>query len=191
MLPSKKMLFLSIISAIIIGSLCWNFFIENYKISDIEIPQSQNIRYNKSVEFIDVSSFEKEFENHVNKPILIYLYTTWCQVCNQNFTVINEIAREFQNTDLKVFAIAIDRKISKESFDNYLSEINDIYFIPRALSNRQGFFDFLESKKIFYNDSIPFTALIGNDNKIICQFSGTKSANYLRNKIIRNLYPQN
>ena len=97
MLNKNKMLFLSIILAIITGSLIWKFFIENYQINDYEIPISQNITFNDQLpRLIDTAILEKEFENNQNKPILLYLYTTWCQVCNKNFSVINSTKKELK-----------------------------------------------------------------------------------------------
>jgi len=64
MLTRNKMLFLSIILAIIFGSVIWQFFIENYRINDVEIPASQNITYNDHIPInIDSKTLEKEFEN--------------------------------------------------------------------------------------------------------------------------------
>ena len=186
------MLFLSILFAIIIGSLIWQFFIENYRISDAEIPLSQNIRYNDQIpQSIDAVKLEIEFENNNNKPILLYLYTTWCQVCNKNFTILNHISREFQNTELKVFALAIDRNIDLILLQEYLKKFPDVYFLPKILENRSGFLEFLQTKKVNYNNRIPYTVLFARDGSVITKYSGTKSKNFLRNKIIKELYDKN
>lgn len=189
MLNKNKMLFLSIILAIITGSLIWKFFIENYQINDYEIPISQNITFNDQLpKLIDTAILEKEFENNQNKPILLYLYTTWCQVCNKNFSVINDISQEFQNTELKVITIAIDRNIDSNLLVQYLKKFENIYFMPSFLQNRNGFIEFLDDKKVKYNNRIPFTILIARDGNILCKYSGVKSKNYLRNKIIKELF---
>ena len=75
MLNKNKMLFLSIILAIITGSLIWKFFIENSQINDYEIPISQNIAFNDQLpKLIDSAILEKEFENNHNKPITVIRY---------------------------------------------------------------------------------------------------------------------
>jgi thiol-disulfide isomerase/thioredoxin len=192
MLTRNKMLFLSIILAIIFGSVIWQFFIENYRINDVEIPASQNITYNDQIPInIDSKTLEKEFENNINKPILLYLYTTWCQVCNKNFVTFNELAREFQNTDLKVFALAIDRNVENNLIQDYFKKLPKVYFLPQILENRNGFIEFLQSKKVSYNNRIPYTILFARDGSVLAKYSGTKSKNYLRNKIITELYDKN
>lgn len=189
MLNKNKMLFISIILAIITGSIIWKFFVENYQLSDIEIPASQNITYNDQTPLtIDSQALKKEFENSSNKPILLYLYTTWCQVCNKNFAIFNEISREFQNTDLKVLAIAIDRNIDDTIINDYLKKFDKLYFPAKILQNRTGFIEFLDSKKVKYNNRIPFTILFAKNGDILCKYSGVKSKNYLRNKIIKELF---
>jgi peroxiredoxin len=192
MLTRNKMLFLSIILAIILGSVIWQFFIENYRINDVEIPASQNISFNDQIpQNIDSTLLEKEFENNINKPILLYLYTTWCQVCNKNFTTFNEIAREFQNTDLKVFALAIDRNVENNLIQDYFKKLPEVYFLPRILENRNGFLEFLQSKKVSYNNRIPYTILFARNGSVLAKYSGVKSKNFLRNKIITELYDKN
>ncbi len=188
MLTRNKMLFLSIILAIIFGLVIWQFFIENYRINDVEIPVSQNITFNNQMpQNIDSKILEKEFENNLNKPILLYLYTTWCQVCNKNFATINEIAREFQNTDLQVFALAIDRNADNNLIQDYFKKLPEVYFLPKILENRNGFLELLQSKQVRYNNRIPYTILFARDGSVLAKYSGTKSKNYLRNKIIKEL----
>jgi thiol-disulfide isomerase/thioredoxin len=189
MLTRNKMLFLSIILAIIFGLVTWQFFIENYRINDFEIPLSQNITFNNQTpQNIDSKILEKEFENNLNKPILLYLYTTWCQVCNKNFAIVNEISREFQNTDLQVFALAIDRNAENSLIQDYFKKLPEVYFLPRILENRNGFLELLQSKQVRYNNRIPYTILFARDGSVLVKYSGTKSKTYLRNKIIKELY---
>ena len=102
---SKKMLFLSIIIGLFIGLILWKYSVENIANYDVKIPQSSNIKFNE-IEPIGLTTAQVavEFESFDDKPVLLYIYTTWCGVCTKNFAVFNEIAREFQNTDLKVMA---------------------------------------------------------------------------------------
>jgi thiol-disulfide isomerase/thioredoxin len=186
---NKKMLFLTIIFGAVAGVLLWHFFIENVSTFDVKIPESKNITFNdKEPLGMTTTQMANEFELADNKPILLYIYTTWCKTCAKNFAVFNEIAQEFQNTDLQVIAIAIDRGITPEGLQSYLNSYGNFYFTPRFLSFKEGFVEFLQKKNINYNNRIPFTVLISRDGEIITKFSGTKSKNYLRNKIIKELF---
>jgi peroxiredoxin len=186
---NKKMLFVSIILGVFCGFIAWNFLIENQAALDVKIPQSKNITFNdKDPLAMTTAQVDDQFNNFDDKPILLYIYTTWCSVCGENFETFNEIAREFQETELKVFAIAIDKGLDSEHLNSYLNKFGNLYFQPRYLVFKEGFIDFLRKKNIAYNGRIPFTVLISGDGKIITKFSGTKNKKYLRNKIIKTLY---
>ncbi len=184
-----KMFFLVIIVGALLGLAIWQFFIENVANLDIKIPESKNITFNQQ-EPLPMTSGQiaNEFEKAEGKPILLYIYTTWCKTCAKNFPTINEVAREFQNTDLKVIALAIDRDIEAKMLSSYLNKFGEVYFSPQYLSFKDGFLEFLQRKNIRYNNRIPFTVLISRHGEVIVKFSGTKNKNYLRNKILKELY---
>ena len=48
--------------------------------------------------------------------------------------------------------------------------------------------EFLKQKQINYEGRIPFTVLIARDGKVVVKYVGVKNKNYLRNKIVRELY---
>lgn len=184
-----KMLFLVIVFGALAGMFFWRFFVENVARVDVQIPESKNITFNNSSPIsMTTAQVANEFEKSENKPILLYIYTTWCQVCSKNFSVINEISREFQNTELRVITLAIDRNLDGDSLKSYLGQYGEIYFEPRFLAFKDGFIEFLQKQNISYNNRIPFTVLISKDGDVVTKFSGMKSKNYLRNKIIKELY---
>ena len=184
-----KMLFFIISFGAFTGGLCWNHFIANAANFDVQIPRSKNISFNNEEPILmTTAQVANEFEKADNKPILLYIYTTWCKICAQNFPVINEISREFQNTNLQVITLAVDRNMTPQRLSEYLNRFGDFYFEPRYLGFKEGFVDFLQKKNIKYNNYIPFTVLISADGRVITKYSGAKNKNYLRNKIIRELY---
>ncbi len=187
-----NMLFLVIVSGILIGLLVWQLFVENVANLDVKIPESENITFNDRIpEAMTTSQVANLFDNSEGKPILLYIYTTWCKICSKNFLNINEVAREFQNTDLEFIAIAIDKDLASESLQKYLNKFGNLYFEPRFLAFKEGFLDFLDKRKIRYNNRIPFTALISAEGEVSTKFVGTKRKNHLRNRIIKELYGLN
>ncbi len=189
---SKKMFFLVIVVGAVLGLLVWNLYVENFAAIDVKIPESKNIIFNDQAPIaMTTTQIANEFEHSDSKPILLYIYTTWCKVCTKNFTTINEISREFQNTDLQIIAIAIDRNLEPESLQSYLGKFGDIYFQPRFLAFKEGFMEFLQKKNINYNNRIPFTVLISRDGEVAIKYSGAKNKNFLRNKIVKELYGSN
>jgi thiol-disulfide isomerase/thioredoxin len=190
----SKMLFFIIAIGGFVGLFFWNYFVENVENKDVIIPQSKNISFNQELPIATtIDQLANEFEKSEGKPILLYIYTTWCNSCAKNFDLINEVSREFQNTDLQVIALAIDKNLSSEDLaakvlTNYLNKNGNLYFKPRYLSFRGGFKEFLLKKNIKYDNRIPFTILITRNGEAVVKFSGIKSKNYLRNKIIKELY---
>ncbi len=184
-----KMLFLVIVFGALIGMFFWQYFVENVARVDVQIPESKNISFNSSSPIsMTTAQVANEFEKSENKPILLYIYTTWCKVCSKNFPIINEISREFQNTDLRVIALAIDRNLDAEALKEYLNQYGEIYFEPRFLGFKDGFVEFLQKQNISYSNRIPYTVLLSKDGEVVTKFAGMKSKNYLRNKIIKELY---
>jgi len=189
-LNSRKMLFVSMLVGLVVGLILWKYFVENIANYDVKIPLSSNINYNNiEPKALLASDLAIEFEESDNKPILLYIYTTWCQACSKNYPIINEIAREFQNTELKVLAIAIDRNLEPQKLKQYLNNYGDNYFIPNYLSSKNGFVELLNKKNIKYNGRIPFVVLLSRSGEVGMKYSGVKNKNYLRNKIIKELYP--
>lgn len=184
----KKMLFLVIIIGALSGYFIWNYFVENAYNSDVQIPESNNISFsNELPKSYLVQQLSDDFEQYEGSPILFYIYATWCKNCAKFTPTINEIAREFQNTNLKVVTLAIDKNIESEALKNYLSRFGEIYFEPKYLVSKDGFVDFLSKKGIKYNKYVPFTVLMSSEGEIITKFSGSKSENYLRAKVIKEL----
>lgn len=185
----RKMLFFVIAIGIITGLFVWHYYVENVSHFDVKIPLSKNIIFNNEKPLaMTTAQIANEFEKYDNKPILFYLYTTWCESCKKNFTIFNEIAQEFQETELHVMALAIDRDLTEAVLQEDLNQKGDIYFHPRFLAFKEGFKEFLRQKQINYEGRIPYTVLIGKDGKVITKYVGIKNKNYLRNKIIRELY---
>lgn len=186
---NKKMFFVVISAGALLGFIAWNFFVENPSYLDVRIPESKNITFNDEEPHpVTSSQIANDFEKFDGKPILFYVYTTWCSVCAQQLPQINEIAREFQNTDLQVITLATDRDLNPQELQQYLNKHGNIYFQPRYLAFKDGFIDLLKKKKIKYQGRIPFTVLMNRDGDVALKYVGVKGKNYLRNKVIKELY---
>jgi len=186
---NKKMFFVVIAAGALVGMLLWDIFVENPSYLDVQIPQSKNITFNEqNAQAMTTTQIANEFESFDGKPVLLYLYTTWCSICTQQFPIINEIAQEFQNTDLQTVALATDRDLDPQSLKEHLNKFGNLYFPARYLAFKEGFLDFLKKKNIRYQGRIPFTVLISRQGEVKVKYVGVKGKNYLRNKVIKELY---
>jgi thiol-disulfide isomerase/thioredoxin len=187
-MKNKKMIVVISIITAILALVIWNNFIENETAPDINIPESKNISFNTSqINSITPGDIITEINNNHGKPVLLFLYTSWCSICKKQLPIINEAARRFQNTDLQIISIAIDKNISNKALADYLNFYGSIYFKPNYLVYTDGLADLLKTKAIEYNNRIPLTVLIARNGKIITRFTGFKSQNYLNRKIMRSL----
>ena len=171
-----------------LSTIIWGYFVQNSAVN-LPIPESENKTYSEPLA-IAPSDIITQIEANAGKPILLYIYTTWCGVCKQQFPVINEVARKFQKTDLKVISVAIDKNIDAKNLINYLEYYKNTYFAPEYLIYNDGLGDLLKQKNIKYNKIIPLTVLIDRDGEIIFRFTGYKGENYITRKILKTLSQQ-
>ncbi|MAZ80455.1 MAG: hypothetical protein CMP18_01555 [Rickettsiales bacterium] len=187
-----KMFFLVIAGAIIISLVIWHFFVENIARYDVDIPKSDNINYQNS-ELIAIDNYKLAQLMHGNMKQLtiIYFYTTWCKGCIKNFKNINEIAREFQNSDLNLVVVAIDKEMNIKNLENYFTKYDKIYFKKYYLNDRDNFGQLLQENNINYQSKLPFIGFYDSNNELIEDFSGIKKYNFIRKKIINLLFLNN
>ena len=174
-----------LVVVIALSTLIWNN-VMSQPVDETKIPDSSNKTYNNS-QAISPNDIISQIEKNKNKPILLYLYTTWCGICKQQMPVINEISRKFQNTDLKVISVAIDKNIDDAAFLNYLQFYKNIYFQPQYLMYSDGLEDLLVNKGIKYNKIIPLTVLIDKEGIVKLRFTGYQNEKFITKKIIKTL----
>jgi thiol-disulfide isomerase/thioredoxin len=184
-LKRAKMIVFILIAAAVFSAITWKYLIYDSAI-DFKIPESSNQTYNQPIAILP-NDILSQIDDNLGKPILLYVYTTWCGICKQQLPIINEMARKFQNTDLKVISVAIDRNIDGASLMNYLEYYKNIYFKPEYLIYNDGLSDLLKTKNIRYNRIIPLTVLIGRTGEVETRFTGAKSEKYINRKIIKTL----
>lgn len=187
------MLILVALIAAIFAIILYNKIQESNKYNSYQITLSDNHFYsskdisamasNEIIAVIDEAQIHK-------KPVLLYFYTSWCKYCQKQLPIINELARKFQNTDLKILFINVDRDASYSNTESHLSSLEKVYFKPYFLSNKSNFLELLRTKSISFKGTIPFFSLIGRDSAIIFQKSGYRSLKFLNKNAMKALFQE-
>lgn len=178
----KAFNYLLIIIALVIF---YRYFGSDFIRSKADIQETNNIIYNNQASSISSNDLIRKISLS-EKPTMIFLYTTWCKVCHKTLPKINEIALEFQNADVNFYVIAIDKSISYRKTLAFLDKFQDIHFKPYYINDNNIKYA-LEKIDVKYKSTIPFTAIINEENKVTYQFNGNKSLNYIRNRLIKSL----
>ena len=183
-LSTKHIMFIVLLIAAIAGLISWQII--NCNSEDFDIVSKNPISFgHNNIYSISSEYIINEVQNSENKnPVLIYFYSTWCGACSKQFKDINQIARNFQETNLKIFIIAIDKDISTSKLSQHLSKNGDIYFKPYYLVSKEGLRHFFFLKKINYQGSIPFFMLFDKNGRVYWQSSGKTSYRSINNKLI-------
>ncbi len=185
----SKMFFLIGVISALSALLIWRFYVDNVAKYDVTINPSNNVSFHGQKPIaLNYKGLDQELYSQKASLNFIYFYSTWCKSCYKNFSIINEIAREFQNTKLNFVAVAIDKDIDSLKLQEYLKKYSNIYFRPFYLENRDDFKEFLHKNNINYKGRVPFLAIIDNKKNLVISYSGLRSLSYLRKKIIENLY---
>jgi peroxiredoxin len=184
------MLLITIFIGWLLGYFIWHIYIQKVANEKIKIPPSNNISYNQVLpDKIDAKQLINLVADAQGKPILLYFYTTWCGICVKNFDFINTLAKEMQNTNLQILAIAVDKELSALELQQYHNKNNqDLYFKPYILTSKAQFVDFLKQTKVDFRGAVPYTAIIGKDGKEVFNYIGIKDYDYLKSKVIKYLY---
>jgi len=184
------MLLITIFIGWLLGYFIWHIYIQKVANEKIKIPPSNNISYNQVLpDKIDAKQLIDLVADAQGKPILLYFYTTWCGICAKNFDFINTLAKEMQNTNLQILAIAVDKELSALELQQYHNKNNqDLYFKPYILTSKAQFVDFLKQTKVDFRGAVPYTAIIGKDGKEVFNYIGIKDYDYLKSKVIKYLY---
>ena len=185
-----NMLLITIFIGWLLGYFIWHIYIQKVANEKIKIPPSNNISYNQVLpDKIDAKQLINLVVNAQGKPILLYFYTTWCGICAKNFDFINTLAKEMQNTNLQILAIAVDKELSALELQQYHNKNNqDLYFKPYILTSKAQFVDFLKQTEVDFRGAVPYTAIIGKDGKEVFNYIGIKDYDYLKSKVIKYLY---
>ncbi len=98
---------------------------------------------------------------------LVFVYGSWCPVCQRNFPQLQQLAKQYQNENLDILAFSVDQ--DKDKLLHYLNKQFPIFFPSYRLYS----VDYEEVKKAFfnagitYNHTIPFIAVFDRQGTLV------------------------
>ncbi len=80
-----------------------------------------------AIEFVDKNGKKATLADFKGKTVLLNFWATWCPPCIREMPALNELGKEFKNSNFVVVAIATGRQ-GRENPDKFLEkrELNDI-----------------------------------------------------------------
>jgi thiol-disulfide isomerase/thioredoxin len=180
----KKMLLLVFIAGFI-SLLVWHIINQESIVKPIFNPDINARNFHKEdFRGLYANELVAEIKSHKKKhPVFIYLYTTWCRVCADQFSDINKLAHNMQNSNLKFYSIAIDRNLTTDKMYEHFSPKGSLFFQPYFLANKNGFLEFVEEIGGNYNGAIPFLMIIDIEGNMHWEKEGRASYQKIINKI--------
>jgi len=176
------MIVILILIAIFASLLFWRLIFENNR--KIIVDQENAISYHQISAITKSALFNKISRNELGRCVIMVFYNQWCDLCHKQFPIINEVAREFQNTNLTFVAVSVDINTSKENFANFLEKYDNVYFKPYYLSDPNNLQVFMQKIfKIGYKGALPFFALFDSSGRVVNIMSGFKKARLLKKAI--------
>ena len=114
----------------------------------------------KTITLNDYSAelWQKDVKLSDDKPLILFVYTSWCPYCHKMFPLVNALAAEAK--DMNVIAVSIDR--DRAALANYLATQQPLALMPRTITDPYQQLDFIEAlqaEQLRYQGSIPFLAV--------------------------------
>src|SRR3989441_4329431 len=71
-------------------------------------PQALKGAAPRDPELIDAQGYQKLVEQYRGKPLLVNFWATWCEPCRHEYTMLNELAKQYAPQGLKVVGVSLD-----------------------------------------------------------------------------------
>ncbi|MBX3044395.1 MAG: TlpA family protein disulfide reductase [Candidatus Kapabacteria bacterium] len=128
------------------------------------IERVKELRSNNIIgeyELIDTLNNKVSFSDYKGKFIYVSFWASWCSSCHQNFDALKKLISEYQNTNLEILNIAID----KLTLDKWKKNLNKYNLTGTQLIYAGNFFSPLcKDLKI---GSLPHFMILDTEGRII------------------------
>lgn len=93
-----------------------------------------------------------------DKPMVLFIYTSWCPYCHQMFPLVNQAALD--HPELRFIAVSTDK--DRAAIANYLAEIKPLHLSPVNVSDPNLHLDIINAMNqmdLRYKGGIPYMAV--------------------------------
>jgi thiol-disulfide isomerase/thioredoxin len=99
------------------------------------------------------------------KPLVLFIYTSWCPYCHRMFPMVNEAANA---EDIRFLAISIDS--DRAALANYLAEFQSLNLAPYVITetaDKRAFAQVLWDQDLKFRGGIPYIAVFQQGKPVV------------------------
>lgn len=102
-------------------------------------------------------------------PTIVFVYASWCSVCQRNFPSLIDLAQKYKDKGLNVLALSLDK--DESALKRYLASHDSLPFTPyHVKENYSGeFISSMQQVGVKYRNAIPYTILYDNKGTLVGQ----------------------
>lgn len=103
-----------------------------------------------------------------HKPLLVFMYASWCTVCKQNFPYVLKMAQQ-HGSKLNVIALSMDT--DRSAMQRYLESYSNFPLTPYMVQQYHtgDFVKAMNQIGIKYHNAVPYTVVYDHKGKLVGQ----------------------
>ncbi|RYU94588.1 TlpA family protein disulfide reductase [Emticicia agri] len=137
----------------------------------------------QNVQVIKYPALEKMFKQSKDTVLIVNFWATWCKPCIEELPYFENISKKYEGTKVKVVLINLDvvkdltTKVKPFVGKNNIRS-SDIYLLDEPDYN-----SWIDKVSADWSGSLPFTLIVGSDNKIRKTFEEPLTESQLEKEI--------
>ena len=160
--------------SLLAGALLFNLLQPYSRQADVASTQADVELH--SIPLTDIDGQQTLFKDWQGKILVVNFWAPWCAPCRREIPALIQVQRDYAARGVVVLGIAFDGETQVRNFaDEY--HINYPLFLA---GNRSSMYNAALDNP---SGSLPYTALLGRDQRILFQHNGELTAEQLRRQL--------
>jgi thiol-disulfide isomerase/thioredoxin len=125
------------------------------------------------LELVDLTGYRKIVAEHRGQPLLVSFWATWCEPCQAEFPLINQLARKYGPKGLAVVGISLDQEADLNVERDFLKKMQPVFPSYRKQTGNDD--AFIRGIAPDWDGAIPATAFYSRDGRLAAFTIGESS----------------